>query len=194
MILRAITMNRFKPILILLLLGFSACSTNESSPSTSNQDKLATIQSIDLYLSRATFSGAQFEQFKFTNGKLFAECGKIAGGRQTATYQDLRKLSSEDNFAINSKTNTLIAFASSHELKLDEPGKSSSMFDPGQYELKINSSSGSTSIKTSLDAVSTASKTSEENLRVLAKTLRDIAMHHSPSSTLCGNKKFFDLG
>lgn len=175
---------------LVTLLTFTSCGSSSSlSPSSPPPN----VESLELYLSRASFTGAEFEQFKFSNGRLFAECGKVAGGRQAAQYQDFHKLSAEQNQAINKRAQEALQFALNHELKLDDPGKSQSMFDPGQYNLHITSSAGPTNIQTSLDAIVAASKTSEENLRLLAKELREVAMQYSPSSKLCGNVSFYDL-
>lgn len=178
------------------LLFLSACSSSDTVNTSAPIDTSVPlrIRSLDLYISRASFSHADFEQFKFLDDKLFAECGKIAGGRQAVRYQNLSRLKPEEIAELKKYSENIIEFNSKHELNLDEAGSSRTMFDPGQFNLKILSTQGNTDIKTSLDSVTGATKTSEDNLKKLAVALRDISIRYSPSSNLCGNRKFHDLG
>ena len=152
------------------------------------------LSSIDLYVSRASFQNASFEQFKVANDRLFAECGRIAGGRQFAQYQGIAKLSEDDVNVLRSAAFQLAQFEKQHTLNLDQPGQSDSMFDPGQYILTLESKDGKSQIKTTLDSVTVPNKSSTKLLYELADRIRLVAMERAPSATLCGNRSFFDLG
>jgi hypothetical protein len=189
-----------KKILVLLafLAFISGCGISVSHKLASDTNVKAadpndqSIKSIELYISRASLSRAEFEQYKISRNRIFNECGKVYGGRQTSEQQNLVKLDDKDLSEINELAGNILAFNKKHELNLDKPGTSTSMYDAGQFNLKIQQDSGTTEIKTSLDSVTTASKTSEDNLAKLAKKLRQLALDNSNQS-LCGNRRFYDL-
>lgn len=172
-----------------LLIG---CSSTDPHPTITTLEANSS-RSIELYLSRASVSKSEFEQFKVTNEHIYVECGKIAGGRQSAQYQELSPLSQVDQNEIHDLTSTIVDFSNSHTLHLDQAGNSDIFYDPGQFILKLEGPSNKILIKTSLDSIASASKTSEDNLKKLAIKLRESAKKASNSGNLCGNNKFFDL-
>ncbi|MCO6432361.1 MAG: hypothetical protein J5J00_16015 [Deltaproteobacteria bacterium] len=180
-----------KAAVISLLAGAQACSLG-SSAENDTVEPIA-LQALDLYVSRSSFRQASFEQFKISSRRLFAECGRMAGGRQYSQYQKVTKLSEEDAESIAQAASKVKRFADSHELKLDEEGESNSMFDPGQLRIKITAGEGTTEIQTTLDTVATPAKSSTELINRLASEIRGVALRDSQSGTLCGNKNFFDL-
>jgi len=175
-------------ILALSCCGISFSFLNDKSENPAD----SRIKSVDLYISRATHSRTEFEQYKVSNQRIFNECGKVFGGRQQSELQNLSQLDEVNSKEINSMAAEIIAFNTEHELNLDEPGTSTSMFDPGQFILKIQRTSETTVLKTSLDSVVGESKTSVELLKKLGKKLREIALTNS-NQALCGNRRFHEL-
>lgn len=150
--------------------------------------------SVEIYMGRSGLSEKNFEQFKVTKSRIFAECGRIAGGRQVSQYQAVNRISGEDLQDITGKVWKIIDFTNNHELKLDPPDKGTGYFDRGQFTVSIRAPGTPRDIKTTLDSMASPSKTSEKNLNELAKTVRAIAVKNSGGASLCGKDKFYDLG
>lgn len=150
-------------------------------------------ESVELYLSRATLVDTDFEQYKLTGSRLFYECGKVQGGRQAPQKQNVIKLDPHELEELYGLATEVAAFANNYELVLDEPGASRNMFDPGQFLLKLEGQTGSLPIRTSLDSVTTDSKTSTTLLKKLGAALRANVLQNIPEQSICGKRKFYDL-
>lgn len=172
-------------------LFFAGCGISFNSHS-GNQNAGDKLKSIDLYLSRASLTRTEFEQFKVSNNRLFIECGKVNGGKQAAEYQKFIDLDSSDLEEIKALSDTVVEFSRTHELMLDKPGSGSSMFDAGQFLLKIQLKDGTNELNTSLNSVTSGSKTALKNLLSLAQKIREIALEES-DEMLCTNRRFYEL-
>ena len=184
-----------KKALLALLFILSSCSTLGMSRQGSNFEALSSLEhvTLDFYVSRATLTRTEFEQFKLNGEMLFSECGLVLGGRQSPQQNKLKRLSDEESASLLENINKVLEFSAKHNLNLDPPASSTSMFDAGQFILKISRDSGSEEIKTTLDSVVSGSKTSLENLKKLARSIREAAMRSHESHTLCGNRRFHEL-
>lgn len=167
------------------LLATVGCST--ASPPEAPADFHPS--SIELYLSRANLVETEFEQFKAQGSKLFIECGKIRRGRFVPQNQDIFPLSESEQAALYSKAYAVKHFANRD---FDKPGDNSSLIDPGQalVTITVPASQGEekTSVKTSVDAVSSQISPADTAVYQLASTLRK-ASGGSP----CGNKSFYGI-
>lgn len=86
------------------------------------------------------------------------------------------------------KLTFLVKQVSETKAKLDPRGSGRGIFDPGVYELIINSSEKKRSITTSLDLVRDATESIEGALREIAERTRGIV-----EAKICGNKVFYGI-
>ena len=185
-------MHKTITLLVCLTSILTGCGFINFSGDKNQQNDNLNIDSVDLYVSRASLTRTEFEQYKITKQKFYYECGKINGSMPKPEVQNVKNLSLNDYSQISKLASDIVNFQNRHELNLDKEGKSTSMFDAGQFILTISAGAKPVEIKTSLDSITSATKTSENYLKLIAKKIREIALINSGSS-LCGNRKFYEL-
>lgn len=172
--------------LLALLIGslLSACS---SAPAPqADKQSLPQINSLELFLSRAHLAGTEFEQYKLDSGTLFSECGDIRRGRFMPLEHAVMDVQSDTLSELNQLAQPLATESARQDLSA--AGDNSWLADPGQFQLRLTTSSGIFTWKTSLDSISSPTSAAEHKLMKLASALRLVS-----ESTHCGNKSFFGL-
>jgi hypothetical protein len=169
----------------LSLLALSGCSALWSSaPKT----PAPPVQSIELYLSRGSSQGSDFEQFKLSGDSLYKECGPIKRGRQYAAEQEVVPLPSEYRPLIDEAAAAVISALSVPNTVLAKPGASSGIFDPGEISLALKTEQTKVKVATSLDTVSDPDGPTEEKILKLVKLVRTAA-----GLPFCGTTQFYGI-
>jgi len=175
-----------RSVLLIASLCFlcSACS-----PRAEIQPLPAQIADIELFMSRGSLSKMEFETYKLQGDSLFVECGPVVGGRFQANQQEFIALGQEGSDALFESARSAIELYNSRDWLLDEPGRSNSFFDPGQFYLTAALKDGTNiTLKTSLDTISEPKSRLTSELRELAIMLRG-----SIGSPPCSNRSFYGL-
>jgi len=171
---------------IFVCLILNACSSTTTTPPPTEPS--ISIDSIELYVSRRSFSSTDFEQFKLFGDKLFVECGSVVRGHQKPAFQKLYNLDKDQNSSIHEFSSDALGTYALNKPLLDQPGDNSGMADPGQFYLTIVNGSQKTELKTSVDFVSTPSTPIGRKLRRIAEALRA-----APRIKICGFQSFYGL-
>jgi len=171
---------------ILIVLGLATVVGCGATP-TPPPPPPGSVRSIDLFLSRASLFGTEFEQFSLAGDKLFFECGSLERGRFIGRHQGVTELSSERLADVASATDAVHRIVVDKSPTFAEPGTNRSMFDPGQFTLKAELADAAFEVKTSLDTVVNKPSLPEEHLSKLARTLR------GATSGACATPSFFGL-
>lgn len=164
-------------------LAFSACSSTSSTVDTTDP-----LLSFELYYSRASINGAEFEQFKLSDNSLFFECGTIRGGRYFASEQELTSVSPELLSNLNGKANAIVKLLSMSKTELPASGSSKHLADPGEFKLLLNHKTSEHSITTAFDPIAEPSSLIERRVNEFTLLVRSVA-----KEGLCGNLSFFGL-
>lgn len=168
------------------LAALSGCSVLWQS--SEQQAPSAPLRSLELYLSRGSSQGADFEQFKISGDTLYKECGPIKRGRQYAAEQEVVQISSEMRPRIDEAAAKVIEALAVPNTILAKPGTGSGIFDPGQLTLALQSEKSKVSIATSLDTVSEPEGRTEEKIRDLVALVRTAA-----GLPFCGVNQFYGI-
>jgi hypothetical protein len=171
----------------LVAVLMSGCGSTAPTP-TAPTDSSGPI-SVEVFLSRGSLNGTDFEQYKFNGPNLYYECGKIARGRYASQQQEFIAVNTETSTALSARLQDLHAIAERSPAPLDPPGKSNGMFDPGQATFAFTGSSGTKELRTSLDGIVNSASSVPGKLQRLAVALRGI-----PPASPCGNAEFYGLG
>jgi hypothetical protein len=170
---------------LLIVLGTAVvlgCSATSTPPAP-----VGSVRSLELFLSRASLFGAEFEQFSLAGDKLFFECGSLERGRFIGRHQGVTELTPERLAELTSATYAVHRIVAEKSPTFADPGTNRSMFDPGQFTLKAELADGALEVKTSLDTVVNRPALPEEKLSNLARTLR------GATSGGCATASFFGL-
>ena len=175
-----------KKYLVSFALLFSACAqTAQMTTPTSDFNP----EYVEVFMSRASFSNAEFEQFKATPGGVFAECGLFTRGRSIPEHQAFVPIDSDVRSAVNEAAWDVYQYLDSHPQHFEEPGKSDGMLDPGQVFLTIESKGKRTEVKTSVNSIANMDGVAETKIRRLVRILRG-----APSTSECGGGDFYGIG
>lgn len=176
----------------LLSLTFSAllcgCAMFDEAP-PSTPEGLTSI-SYTLYVSRASLTNTEFEQYKLLPAGLFSECGTIHRGRSETRQQTIEKVDSEK--LVKSRELALELFetlSSGDHAPVDAPGANSGLADPGKYTLTVQVGEKRVDLKTSFDFVERQQTSLSSHAHSLTQMIRSM-----PSKTLCGNQDFYGIG
>lgn len=145
-------------------------------------------ESIELYVSRSNMADTEFEQYKVSAGRLFAECGKIKAGRYVPIEQESDEVEADLAGQIGEAVQGVLSADAELEHPYDEPGSNRSMMDPGQLYLTLAFGEEVKSIKTSLDSVSEPTGSRERKLLKLLRLMRGAS-----GEPLCGNREFYGV-
>lgn len=149
----------------------------------------APLNSLEIFMSRATLRDVHFEQFKLSGGRLFAECGKIQGGRYLPIEQNLATLTQDNETLIRDKAKEIHGTLGEKPRVFEEPGSNSTMFSPGKFTLSIDFNGVIREIKTTHTSILRPTSLPAKSSQELAALVRSAA-----GKTLCGKKDFFELG
>lgn len=146
------------------------------------------IEYIELYMSRASSSGTEFEQYKVSPGGIYMECGDIYRGRPTPVTQDFKNSSPELLNSLTPLAEDIISTMKKDPQKLEAPGKSNSMFDPGILNLSIGIGNDKLDLHTSVDAAVNAINPLERKIKRLIQTIRNRL-----GNSDCGKNDFYGI-
>jgi hypothetical protein len=170
---------------IAMIATLAGCSWWQSEPPPAAGSDV----SFDLYLSRASLNGAEFEQYKLLPIGVFAECGTLHRGRQESRVQSIYPVDDATRAALrNTASKIFLRMQRQPAPSLDAPGDNANPFDPGKYLLTVKSGSLKIDAKTSLDSVVHPNSVTQELLQQLAALSRG-----SVDGTPCGNAEFYGL-
>ena len=170
---------------VVFLLLLSGCSTSTPQPPPPH----SSVQASEVFLSRGSLTGTSFEQYKLTAGQLYYECGTMNRNRYAASEQDLLQLSPEAEGAIQDLARSFDTLFGQPPPRLDPPGNSNGVFDPGQASFVVSNGKETREIRTSLDTIANASSPLPGRLKRFVMALRG-AVPKEP----CGSSAFFGLG
>ena len=174
---------------IACLVVIAGCSASTPEPAQlATSEELSAI-SYSLYISRASLTSQEFEQYKTLPQGVFVECGTIYRGRPQTSFQGIEAGTQSQQEATKAAAYALLQILNSNESpKFDEPGVGSGFADPGKYVLTIGSGSSRREIKTSLDWV-------EQKRTAFAGKVHEFTtlVRGMPSTSPCGNAEFYGI-
>lgn len=147
------------------------------------------LETVSVYVSRASLLQADYEQYKWTRPFVISECGSIRGGRYHQKEQHTVSVPPEREQALLRPLWELMQQLEAEQHPFAEPGKNSSLADPGQLFLEVKGPEQSLSIKTSADAASSPGTRYERLLLDVVERFRGLV----PTAP-CGNPTFYDIG
>ena len=163
----------------------SACSVE--APLAASATKSSKIDSIELFMSRASASSQDFEQLKLSNNQLYKECGPINRGRFAPLSQEFVTIERARNQELLDLAANLSDFVRTHGSSFEKPGTNKSFADPGQVLITLEGAPN-LEIKASLDSISNAKNPAESKVKKLVESMRGAA-----GGTLCGNQQFYGI-
>ena len=169
---------------VVLINAVSACSWLDFS--SAPESELLKPGAIELFLARASLGAVEFEQYKYSDGLLYTDCGAIARGRFLPHGQNTLELEGGQQEEISRMAGKFLAFLASDTPSFAPAGANRSFADPGQFFLSIETPDGKKEVKTSLDSVSNEDGRAEKKMKEIAEFLRK-----SAASDHCGLKDFF---
>ena len=173
---------KFIMLFVAALCGWSSMQAAEPMPPEFK------INTLELYLSRASLSGADFEQYKIIDDDLFFECGVVKRGRHQAKDESFTKLSAASMADFPALVWKLAQADEELEHPFEEPGQSRDMFDPGQVLLSAELPNRKLTIKTSVDGVIDPMNRGQIALFELIALMRGL-----PETPPCGLAQFYGL-
>lgn len=172
-----------KHFITIFLLALTACSSDEAPPPPPAV-KAPSNLNLALFLRRGSLVSSDFEQYTIQKNSLFAECGIMQGEKKVVLEDTLIPLADKDL----DKLTYLVNQVSETKAKLEPRGSGRGIFDPGVYQLTINSTAKKRDIITSLDVVRNATESLEGALREIAERTRGIV-----EKKQCGNQVFYGI-
>jgi hypothetical protein len=176
------TLHRLPALLAPLLLA--SCSLFGAS-----DEDLRNVESVELFLSRASLGNAEFEHVKLTKGALFYECGKLQRGRYFPAEQEVVNLRASQERTVVREASAFFESYSEREWSWAPPGMNKDLTDPGEVKLLMRVEGKTVKVETSLDSIADARHRGERGLARVVRTMRGAA-----GGKLCGNSQFFGLG
>lgn len=146
-----------------------------------------TLTSLDLFISRSSLLSTDFEQYSLADNGLFGECGVLEHGRFVPKTQTLSDLTPDKRDALVTTAYGLQQMIDEKHPAFELPGTKASPFDPGTFSLKAELGGTPFEVKTSFDSVVNGETRATEQLRTLAKLVRDSAVDG------CGANPFYGL-
>lgn len=176
--------SRHLPLILVCLGSFllGSCALSPQPPAASE----IPLRSVAAYYHRAGSLGADFEQFKLTDSKLFFECGLVSGGRHAAKQQRIVPVSTQQLAQIKSEAWQVRRYVEELHAQFTPPGTGSSLFDPGKLSLTLQFENGSQKIETSFDSVASGTEGRAAVVKALVQSLRSAA-----GDSLCGKSSFY---
>ena len=174
-------------VILTSALSFGACQTSPKPSASSNESPTA-INSIELYMSRASLlANPEFEQYKLVGDKLFGECGRIKAGRHYAVDQNVSTLLPEKRTELAALSAEVLD-SIKDEASFRPPGKNAHFADPGKLTIKIKSADESYKLESSLDGIATGSGSDRDRVLHLVE-----AMRGATTQELCHNPNFYGI-
>jgi len=175
-----------RAITLVILFASSACGLLEQTPPAPR----LSVDTLDLYLSRASLLQTDYEQYKISPPYLIMECGVVRKGRHTAAQQKTVSLDDEAGQRLLEPVYELAALLQKESHQFAEPGKNSGMADPGQLFLDLRTKDGANlSIRSSVDWVGAPRSSYERKLLDAVRRLRGAA-----GQPPCGMADFSGIG
>ena len=180
-----------KPSLLCLLIAAAVCPACSLIRGNSPLEMPADfkLDSLDLYVSRASLGRVEFEQYKLAGRVFFHECGEIKNGRHFAREQEAETLAEENRTAVLQAAWKVRRDLEENSRDFDPPGENASPFDPGKFLLRFEAGGGQSEVKTSLDSITLPDDPNHQQLSELA-----LAIRRSAGQAPCGNRQFYGLG
>lgn len=164
-------------------LFFSACAT-QTPPATESES----FEFLELYLSRGSLSTTEFEQYKISPGGIFIECGELKGGRAIPTSQEFKRYEEGTFSEIRKRAHEALTYLNTHTNSFEPPGKTSSLFDPGQFLLTISFGKEKKEVRTSVNAVSQELDVPTSMIKKLTQAVRKTV-----NADVCGKASFYGI-
>ncbi|NLF24955.1 MAG: hypothetical protein GX589_04765 [Deltaproteobacteria bacterium] len=163
------------------MASLCGCSSQQKPPEFK-------VNTLELYLSRASFSGRDFEQYKIIDDDLFFECGVVKRGRHQVKDETFTKLSAAALTDLPALVWKLAQACDELKYPFEEPGQSRNMFDPGQVSFSAELPDQKLMVKTSLDSLIDPSNRARAALFELIALVRSF-----PQDPPCGSTQFYGL-
>jgi hypothetical protein len=176
-------LRRCTPLLLTLITA-TGCSLSPQPPDPST----IPLRSVALYYHRGGSLGADFEQFKLNDKKLFFECGAVSGGRHAAKEQRVIDIDASRFDRIKSESWQVRRYVVDLHAQFKAPGASTSIFYPGKLSLVLQFEDGVQKVDTSFDSIANGTEGREAVVKALVHSLRTAA-----GDSLCGKTAFYGL-
>jgi len=181
--------QRFPTLIFAGVIGLLSSCMHAYQPQAVSSDQASQV-SYQLFLSRTSLEGTDFEQYKLLPMGLFMECGTIRRGRSHSSEHDIVRLQPD---ALQS-TQVVAAEIFQHMTggdppSADSPGNNSSLIDPGKFLLSVTMNGKTARVDTSLDYVQRDKTMLSEQAKKFAQLLRG-SLQRSP----CGLADFYGIG
>ena len=202
----------FSALSILAVLFLSSCSnTNYLVENNRNligygleyPEDAPKVKSFDVFISRGSLNGTEFEHHIFSNDTLIQECGTIDRGRFRISEQNNNRVSTlliSDILA--NKTLDLSESIEESNSTWEKPGRSLSITDPGELKISFQIDDKKHSILTNLDSITLVKTNNEKYLNRFLRAIRGIKGKISrikgddskEAELICGHQNFYGLG
>ena len=170
-----------------IIFSLCACSSQEVS-SAPPPVPPESVNYIELFMSRASATQAEFEQYKVSEGGIFVECGEVVRGRPKPRTQDFRPASLDVLDALAPLAKDVGAIIKKENPSLDPPSPGDSMFDAGVVTLAVGIGSDKVDISTSVNAIANAVNPPERKIRRLVQAIREATGNDD-----CGKNSFYGI-
>jgi len=146
------------------------------------------LKSLEVYLSRASLSGVDFEQYKISGETLFFECGILKRGHHQVKGELVEKLKARQRQELASKTWGLSQSLTGLKEPFEKPGQSRNMFDPGRISVLAELPNRKIEIESSLDSIASPQNRAQTATLRLVGFVRGLV-----SNEPCGLRDFYDI-
>ena len=130
------------------------------------------LEGFELYLSRASLKGADFEHYRVSQNAAYCECGALTRGRAIPSEQKIFNPTAAYNNALQSSGSALSSYILEKNPKFDPPGDTRSPFNPGEVRLTIDLKDKHIEVLTTLDSLAPPSSKATSLLREFVEYAR----------------------
>lgn len=161
------------------------------------------LENFDIFISRGSLTGTEFEHHIYANNSLIQECGTIDRGRFNILEQTVKRVSKKlISYQAGEIAQDLSSAIEDSSSDWEKPGKSNSLTDPGEINASFNIEGSKHKISTNLDSITLKRVDKEKYLNRFIRAVRGIKLKLEENSNLpeekkgliCGHQDFYGLG
>jgi hypothetical protein len=195
------------PILILLTVSLTNCSTQKKKEVSLSAELRAAPLQIDIFSGRGFLGGSDYERYYLSDDLLWRECGNVttapkgnmppkplegdtvfpADPSLSILERRVDKISSEQQLKLKVKAAELFKIKVLSDVKEPLPGSVFSLSEPGTLEINIVFGSSKLNLLTSVDAVA------DKETPVLEKTNKLFSALRGIGPVICKAETFFGI-
>lgn len=175
-----------KAALSALAMAIAGCTSTHVASS-------GTVDSLDLYLARASLLQVDFEQYKLNGSRLYSECGQIRNGRHITLDQQFATIEPAQKDLLAQQVFNLSQRHTGRKRSLPPPGDARGFADPGQIFLQMQVNGEKTELRTSVDDISDPKTIEAGAVKALAVQIRALTASAPATGRTCGYGSFYGI-